>query len=317
MQDTVKIIRGLENVPAGLAGCVLTIGNFDGVHVGHQSIIARAASLARSDGQAVTVVTFDPPPDLVLRPDDVPEQLTAIGRRCELLGQAGADTVVLIRATRQLLDMPAEQFIEEVILDRFRPRHVVEGPDFFFGRSRAGNVALLGRAGREKGFQVHVVEPLSIDLPEGSPRVSSTLIRRLALEGRVEDAARCLGRPFELTGLIVAGQRQGRMLEFPTANLESPGQVVPGDGIYAGLASIEGASYPAAVSIGVKPTFGPSPRTVEANLIDAAGDFYGKAMTLHFFRRLRGQVKFESVETLKAQITRDVEDAKKIARENA
>lgn len=293
-------------------GGVLTIGNFDGVHAGHQQILQIARRLADDQGQAVVAMTFEPPPDLVLRPDDAPQRLLPPGEKCRLLLAAGADWVVEARTDRTILGMEADAFIAEVIERRFLPKHIVEGEDFCFGRRRLGNVQYLFAAGERLGFAAHVVPAITLEVAGASQRISSTLIRRLVAEGNVADAARCLGRPFTLFGNIVAGEGRGRLLEFPTANLAPGDQVLPGDGVYAGRATIAGKEYVAAVSVGTKPTLGPSPRVVEAFLIDARGDFYNQYLSLAFLRRVRGQQKFETMDALQAQIARDVQQVREI-----
>lgn len=309
---TTKCILGLDCVPDSLKGCVLSIGNFDGVHLGHQRIISQARRLADEQGLAMVAMTFEPPPDLVLRPADIPERLTDADTKCRLLAAAGAEYVVQADSRSGLLAMTADEFLADVIVGRFAPRVMVEGPDFFFGRDRGGDLDFLRRHGPAGGFTTIEVEPTTLDFADGVHRVSSTLIRRFILEGNVADAARCMGRHYAMVGPVVSGQGQGRALQFPTANLDPGHQVIPAEGVYAGKADIDGQFYPAAVSIGNKPTLGPSPLTIEANLIGGAGNFYGRTMALSFFRRLREQRKFASVEELKRQISMDVINAREI-----
>jgi len=306
-------LQNLNDVSGALRGGVLTIGNFDGVHRGHQLILHVARELANARGLNLVAMTFDPPPDLVLRPGDAPKRLTPHEAKCRLLREHGADAVVTVRPEPGLLALSPDEFIRQALLDRFAPRHIVEGDDFRFGRNRAGDVRALRQAGGSAGFEVHVVEPVVQDLPEGAARVSSSLIRRLVGEGRIEEANRCLGRPFTLVGPVVAGQGRGRLLEFPTANLDPGEQVCPPDGVYAGRADVDGGRYPAAVSIGNKPTFGPAEETsVEAFLLDAEGDFYDEKMELAFLRRLRDQRRFASPGELREQIVRDVAQVRRI-----
>ncbi len=310
-----RLIQGLESVGRSLRGCVLTIGNFDGVHLGHRRILRTARPLADEAGLPVAALTFDPPPDLVLRPDDVPERITPHAEKCRLLLDAGADYVVTAGADKQLLSMSSAEFVERVIVGRFAPRHVVEGHNFFFGLGRSGNVETLAAAGKAAGFILHVVEPVMQDLPEGPVRVSSTLIRRLVLEGGIAHANRCLGRDFSLYGRVSAGEGRGRVLEFPTANISVTEQVCPADGVYAGLAEIAGERFAAAISIGEKSTFGPGgERAVEAFLLNAGGDYYDEYMVLSFIRRLRGQRRFDTAGQLRAQIAKDVERVREICK---
>jgi riboflavin kinase/FMN adenylyltransferase len=300
---------------------VLTVGNFDGVHLGHQRILATARGLADAHGAAVVVLTFDPPPDLVIRPDDPPRRITPHAERCRLLRAAGADWVVTLKSEPALLDMGPDEFVQDIVLGRLAPAHVVEGQDFFFGRRRRGTVRTLEDWGRRAGFGVHVVEAVALDFPEGPARISSSLIRRLVAAGRIADANRCLGREFALFGKVVPGQGQGRVLAFPTANIDPTEQVIPADGIYAGRAAVGNLHTAAAISIGNKPTLGPIlASVVEAFLLelelklDTGADFYGQEMTLSFVARLRDQQKFASVDELRDQIAKDVKRVRQLCR---
>ncbi len=297
----------LEDVDDTVRGCVLTIGNFDGVHRGHQRILSRARALADAGGNPVVALTFEPPPDLVVRPSDAPQRITPHAEKVRLLFAVGADMVVTLKSTPALLEMTPEEFIDQIIMGRIAPRDVVEGPNFFFGHQRAGTISTLRAIGARAGFGVHTVEAVVVELSGGAKQVSSTLIRRLVAGGGVEDAAELLGRPFTLIGNIVAGEKVGRVLEYPTANIDPHQQVTPPDGVYAGQAFIEPKKYPAAVSIGCKPTFGSNARTIEANLIGATGDFYGSEIRLDFLKHLREQKKFDTPEALKEQITKDIQ----------
>ena len=310
-----RCINGLDSLPAAVRGCVLTIGNFDGVHVGHRRIIDVAASLA--SGQAVVAMTFDPPPDLVLRPADAPLRVVPQAVKRSLLFDAGCDFVVTVPASLEMLSMTPDEFAQRIIIDAFAPRHVVEGPNFFFGRKRSGSIATLAEIGTRAGFEVHVAEPVHLELFDGRRLVSSTLIRDLVAEGRVADAALCLSRPFTLYGNVVRGRGMGRVLEYPTANLQLGDQVIPADGVYAGVADVRGESCAAAISVGTAPTFcseAQGRRTVEAFLLKASGDLYDASMTLAFTRRLREQRRYDSPEALKAQMARDVEQVRQLCR---
>ena len=305
-----RCLTGLDSLPPAVRSCVLTIGNFDGVHRGHARILQTARERARAGGLAVVAMTFEPPPDLVLRPDDAPQRVVPPEIKARLLREAGCDWVVTAHADRALLALEPQPFIEQVIVRRFAPRHVVEGPNFCFGRRRAGTVETLRRAGTAEGFEVHVTEPVRVELSGGEEVISSTLIRRLVAAGRVADAARCLGRDYCLVGRVVQGTGLGRSLGYPTANLSAGEQVCPGDGVYAGRAVVGGNQFAAAISVGTKPTFTdgePAERVVEAFLLNAAGDYYDETMALSFVRRLRAQRRYDGPEALKAQMAKDVE----------
>jgi len=309
-----RCITGLENTPDEIKGCVLTVGNFDGVHIGHQSIIASARALADAEGIPVAAMTFDPPPDLVLRPDDPPRRLTLPDRKAELLCECGADFAVTARADMALLGLMPEDFVSEILVGHFAPKHIVEGNNFFYGRKRAGDVRTLRETGVDHGFTVHLAESIVSDFGDGPVLLSSTLVRQLLLAGRVEPAGRALGRRFEICGTVVEGVQRGRKMNYPTANVDPGQHITPGDGVYAGVAKVDGESYATAISIGDQPTFDGARRTIEAFLLDVDACFYGKTMTLGFAARLRDQVKFNSEAELIDQMRKDVQRVREIVR---
>jgi len=309
-----RCITGLQNVPDEIKGCVLTVGNFDGVHIGHQSIIASARALADAEGIPVAAMTFDPPPDLVLRPDDPPRRLTLPGRKAQLLCECGADFAVTAHADMALLGLMPEDFVSEILVGHFAPKHIVEGNNFFYGRKRAGDVRTLRESGVDHGFTVHLAESIVSDFGDGPVLLSSTLVRQLLLAGRVEPAGQALGRRFEICGTVVEGVQRGRKMNYPTANVDPGQHITPGDGVYAGVAKVDGEAYAAAISIGDQPTFDGPRRTIEAFLLDVDACFYGKTMTLGFAARLRGQVKFGSEAELIEQMRKDVQRVREILR---
>ena len=312
---SLNVIEGLDRLGGQTAGGVLTVGNFDGVHLGHQKLLAAARELADQTASKLCVLTFDPAPAVLVDEDRGDERIVPVEQKHRLLGECGADMVVVVKTTREFLAMPPEQFVREVIAGKLCPRHVVEGHNFFFGRGRAGNLELLERMAPALGFEVTEVEPVMLDLPaRGHVRVSSSLIRELIHLGEVGLAGECLSRPFTLCGRVVRGDQRGRALEHPTANVDPDGMIVPGDGVYAGRAVVEGVEWPAAVSIGAKPTFESSPRVIEAYLVGAEGDFYGLPIAVTFLARLRDQQKFTDVESLKAQMAKDVQRVREISR---
>ena len=311
MED--RCIHGLELVGESLRGNVLTIGNFDGVHLGHQRILQTARSLADKEGLLVVGMTFEPPPERILEPGEIPKRISPPDQRSRLLLESGCDFVVIAQIDRSFLSITADEFIEKVLLGRFAPRCVVEGRNFFFGAGRSGNVEMLQSVGRSSKFEMHVVDPVMVDLTDGTRRISSSLIRSLIEAGRVADAARSLGRQFALFGKVVKGTgRGGKLLGFPTMNIATSGQIVPADGIYAGKVAVGGRERAAAITIGVNPTLGGEGRTIEAFLIDTEGDFYDREVTFLFVEHLREQEKFESIEQLKEQIAKDVQRVRKI-----
>lgn len=286
----------------------ISIGNFDGVHRGHQALLAKARATVGAAGRVVAV-TFDPHPMAVLRPGEAPWQLLTLQGRIEALRAAGADEVEVLDSTTTFLATEARAFIED-LHRRLQFRVVVEGPNFRFGRNRAGSMESLASMGVELGFRVEVLQPVQVRLRDGSEVIASSSVTRWLLElGRVEDATLVLGRPHCVEGRVVRGERRGRMLGYPTANLEHGDLMLPADGIYAARATLpDGTSRAAAVSIGRKPTFGRSERTCEAYLLGFAGwtEEYGWTLRLDLCAWLRDQFRYDSMEALQAQIDRDV-----------
>ena len=299
-------LGGLRQLPAG---AVVSIGNFDGVHRGHQHLLRRAKDLKTATGASATVVvTFEPHPRTVLRPQSVPARLSSAARKRELLAQAGVDALVVLAPSRDVLDLSAEQFWQ-ILRDAVRPAHLVEGASFTFGKDRLGTIDRLREWSAADGVQLHVIDPVTVPLLNMlEAPASSSMIRWLLERGRVRDAAICLGRPHELEGLVVRGARRGRELGTPTANLKCDGQLVPADGVYAGRCSVDGRAWPAAVSIGTNPTFGENPRTVEAHLIGFSGDLYGRTLRLQLLDWQREQRTFAGIEPLKAGIAQDLRE---------
>lgn len=309
-----QVFRGLDNLPETLRGCALTIGNFDGVHRGHQQIIAQAGLLASRSGGAVVVLTFDPHPLAVVSPDRAPAMLMPLSEKTRCLEQAGADAVVVARSEPGLLSLEPETFVEQIIVGKFRPAHVVEGWSFGFGKKRRGTPELLRKLAPRSGFEMFVVDPVKLQVePDETVLVSSSLVRDLIRQGQVHQAHLCLGRPYALFGIVEKGQARGMGLGFPTANLGGIEQLTPAEGVYAGSAEVQGARFSAAISIGNTPTFESGESQVEAFLLDCDQDLYGRPMRLSFWRHLRAQQKFDSAEALTTQIEDDVRQVRRIA----
>lgn len=308
-----QAIVDLEQWRGGRDGCVCTIGNFDGVHRGHQRLLSIARDLARPLGVPVVAVTFEPPPAKVVAPDRAPALLMQPAQKHRALLAAGADRILVLRSSPELFQMDPETFVRDVLAGRLGPRHVVEGASFTFGRDRVGTPETLRELGTRYGFEVHVPAYAQARLADGQPvAVSSSLIRRLVKEGRMDDAAACLGRPYALLGPVVHGDGRGRTLDYPTANLDVGEQLLPRDGVYAGLARLGDDDVAAAVSIGTKPTFGSGPETVEAYLLNWRGDLYGRPLELALTHYIRGQQRFDSAEALRYQMDRDVERVREL-----
>lgn len=309
-----RLWHSLDEIPSDLGRTAVVIGNFDGVHLGHQHVVRTAREIADASGLRVVAVTFDPHPMAVLRPDHAPVTLTDVDTRSRLLMEAGADDVFVLEFSRDIAAWTPEEFIERILVDGLHARHVVVGANFRFGNRAAGDVATLERAGAAGDF---VVDGIALD---GGPQVwSSTYVRTCLTAGDVEGAAEALGRPYSVTGVVVEGDKRGRELGFPTANVPVGEIAVPADGVYAGWLRVlpeEGAgpaaepeALPTAISIGTNPTFaGMRDRRVEAYVLDRTDlDLYGRRVEIAFVGRIRGMVTFDGVESLVATIRDDVE----------
>lgn len=305
------------------AGTAVTIGAYDGVHVGHQAVLRELRRRADAEGLDTVVLTFDRHPATVVRPESAPKLLTDLGQRLEALDATGdVDRTVVVTFDKDRAREEAEDFVRTVLVDQLGARLVVVGEDFHFGRGRRGNVAMLRRLGADLGFEVVGLELVGAGgggAGGGGAAggvVSSTAVRRAVADGDVAGAALMLGRPFEVRGPVVAGDRRGRELGYPTANLDiAPDLLLPGLGIYAGWYERPDRSVlPSAVSVGLRPTFGdstPHPM-VEAYLLDFEGDLYGEVGKLRFVDRPRDEERFASVGELVDQMARDVERAREV-----
>jgi riboflavin kinase/FMN adenylyltransferase len=291
----------------------VAIGNFDGVHLGHQALVAACRAQARADNGEAVVLTFDPHPARFFAPALAPPMIMSLARRLELLAEAGADVVVIEPFDATFAALEAETFVEAVLRDDLGARHLVVGYDFTFGRGRRGTAPLLSALGAQLALGVTIVPAVTA----GGVVCSSTKIREFVLEGRVEGARLLLDRPFEVTGEVVRGAERGRTLGIPTANLRPEGELLPRTGIYAARARLlaaAGGSWRAAVSVGTNPTFaaGTPEVTVEAHLLDFEGDLYGYRLELALERRLRDERRFASVDELVREIHKDIARTREI-----
>lgn len=309
-----EIIRDLAWSPTLEQGSVVTVGEYDGVHRGHRTIVSEMHRLAAERGCATAVVTFDRHPATIVRPESAPLLLCDLEHKLELLAETGVDYTLVVEFTPEQAEVPAEIFARQVLVDCLQARAVVVGADFHFGKGRRGNVETLGSVGEEFGYEV-IGLPLVKHLTGEGEVISSTSIRAALSGGDVEKAHRLLGRPFEVRGVVTPGDRRGRTIGFPTANLPTTTDLqVPADGVYAAWYIREdGKQYPAAVNIGKRPTFydDADRSLIEAHLIGFRGDLYGESAKVRFVRRLRGEKKFEGPEALKEQLVKDVADASK------
>ncbi len=305
-------------------GSVLTIGNFDGVHIGHQQILSAAKKTATEKRTQLVVMTFEPHPLSVLNPRQKLELLTSLTFKKYLIDEAGADCLLLVKSTPELLNLSPDEFIERFISKGIRPDIVVEGESFNFGSERRGNARTLQKIGKKKGFIVSVIEPKEIKLSTGqNVKISSTVIRNMLKTGDVTHAALALSRPYRLIGQIIPGRGKGKQLGFPTANMGPTDQLVPAEGVYAGLVQIGDcredvcapkADVPAALSIGTAKTLGNDyPRLIEAHILTGdVGDLHSKYLAMDFIQHIRSQKKFDTEKQLAEQIANDCQKVKKI-----
>ena len=298
------VFRGLDDRRLLPFPAAVAVGNFDGLHLGHRRILAHLCRLARRRGLRSLILTFEPHPERALgkrsvRMIDTPDQ------RLARLSGTCVDAAVVIPFDRAFAGLGSPAFVQGVLRDTLGAREVVVGRGFRFGRDRRGDVALLRRLGREAGLGVHAVAPAVL----GGRTVSSTAVRSLLAGGRVEEAARRLGRPYEITGRVVPGKKRGRLLGYPTANIDTPNEILP-EGIYISETVRGGTAHPSVTSIGTNPTFGPNPLTVETLLLNYRGSLYGSEITVRLLRRLRKPRAFPGAEALAAGIHRDIETAR-------
>jgi riboflavin kinase/FMN adenylyltransferase len=298
------IEQGLDALRRTPRGSVMSVGNFDGVHLGHRRILVAAREAAAAE---IVVVTFEPHPLTVLRPALAPPQLSSPQLKHSLLASLGVHRLIILPPSADVLGTTAEAFYN-ILRDETRVAHLVEGNDFNFGKGRGGNIDRLRDWCARDELQLTVVEDVSVTLSDRSSiPVSSSITRWLIAHGRVADAALCLARPYQVEGVVVGGEKRGRTIGFPTANISSPeAPTLLADGVYAGRCRIDGEPYAVALSVGSNPTFNGPAVTVEAYLLDFAGDLYGRALSVEVVAWVRDQEKFPSVQTLVEQLHRDV-----------
>jgi len=288
---------------------VLALGNFDGLHRGHVKIVERIQRGALERGGTSVVLTFDPHPPRVLRPDKAPALLMTKAQKLEALSRAGVQGAAVVRFTQEMSQWEPEAFVRTVLVDWLRVAEVWVGADFLFGRNRSGNFTLLKSLGAQYGFRTEKIDPIRYK----DFVVSSTRIRRLVGEGRVDEAGALLGHHYALDGVVVEGARRGREIGFPTANLATENELIPPNGVYATAMTVDGAFYPSVTNIGQRPTFGEHlATTIEAHLIGRSMDLYGKTVRLAFVQRLRDERKFPDVQALQEQIAADVRRAARL-----
>lgn len=302
-RNPMHVWNGLDSIDAPVGPSSVAVGMFDGIHRGHQALISRAVADARTHGRAAVVLTFDRHPAELIDPEKAPGYLTTHAQRTQLFESLGADHLVIARFNSQFRDLSPETFLRFVLKGVLQAKAVFVGFDFRFGRGHEGDVHHIQDARERLDLEVHVLEPILID----GEKASSSRVRQLLRDGNLEGAFEVLGHPYVLEGIVVGGQKLGREIGYPTANIElNRAQVIPADGIYAVWVTWRNRRFKGACSIGIRPTIGGTERTIEVFMLDFDGDLYGETLELAFVERLRDETKFDSLETLKQQIAKDV-----------
>lgn len=303
------IISDLEEIKQPLKNTVVTIGNFDGVHKGHLALFDMVKDKARSIGGQSVVITFDPHPVKIMKPRNGPPLITPTQQKLRLIDAAGIDMTICIPFTRQFAEISAHDFVRKILLDKIGMKEAVVGYDYTFGHNREGDIKLLQEMGAQFGFAVNVVEPVH----EGDTIISSTTIRNLVQEGSLSEAKRLLGRDYQICGTVVTGKnRGGRLLGFPTANLQLIDELTPKVGVYAVRVLIDDQIYNGLTNIGYDPTFGTGPFSVETHILDFSKSLLGKTIRINFIERLRDERPFKTVKELADQIGKDIIRARQL-----
>lgn len=309
LHDSMQIIDDLNALEEPLTNPVLTIGNFDGVHRGHLALFEKVKERARFIGGQSAVMTFEPHPIRVMKPGNGPLLITPTRQKIELIGKAGMDVLFCLPFNREFAAVSAENFVKHILVGKIGIKEIVVGYDYAFGRNREGNIPLLRKMGEEMGFLVHLVEPIHID----HTLVSSTSIRKLVQEGKLQEAKTLLGRDYQVEGVVVKGhQRGGRLLGFPTANLKPEHELLPKTGVYAVTVLIDGKTYQGVTNVGYNPTFHDKTLSVETHVLHYSGDLVGKKIKINFLARLRGEKSFHDIRELSEQIAKDIEEARTV-----
>jgi len=303
------IVYDLNELIGPLRNPVLTIGNFDGVHKGHLALFDKVMERAKAiNGQSV-IMTFDPHPIKVMNPGNGPPLITPVEQKLELISNAGIDVIVCLAFTLEFASMSAEDFVQDILTDRLGVREIVVGYDYTFGHKRQGDASLLREMGDKLGFRVHLTGPIHLD----DAVVSSTSIRKLVQQGNLVDAKKFLGRDYQICGTVVKGKgRGGRLLGFPTANLEPVDELIPKRGVYAVTVRIDDKKYCGVANIGYNPTFGDDALSVETHVLDFSENIVGRMIKVKFIQRLRDEKTFGDVKELSDMITQDIEQAREL-----
>lgn len=301
-----ELIRGLHNLRPEHAGCVLTIGKFDGVHRGHQAVLANVHEKTRQLGLPSTVMVFEPQPEELFSPDTAPARLSTLREKYQLLKEQGVDRLLCVRFDEFFASQSADTFIEDLLVKRLGVKFLVVGDDFRFGRGRRGDFSMLQRAGEMAGFDVASTQSFMVD----DCRISSTAVREVLAAGEFERAGNMLGRPFVIEGRVVHGEKKGRTIGFPTANVLLKRSRAAINGVYAVTVDVKGERYYGVANVGVRPTVGGKRTQLEVHIFNYSGSLYGEPIAVYPVRKLRDEKKFASFDVLKEQIQRDADDAR-------
>jgi len=301
-----KVIRGLEDIPQEFKDAYVTIGNFDGVHLGHIPILKKIIEEAHGENRKALVITFDPHPKKVLHPDIKPFYLiTTLEEKIQLLEDVGIDGVILIPFSLEFSKISAEAFVNQILWYTLRIRKIFVGHDYSFGKNKVGNATFLANKGKKFGFEVEVFSAVKF----GDETISSTRLRYAILNGNVKMAMRLLGRPYDVSGTVIPGKHRGTALGIPTANINPEKELIPTEGVYAVIVQLADNRYKGVLNIGLNPTFSDNERSIEVYILDFSENIYGKRVKVFFIDRIRDEVKFDTPEQLVGQIKKDIEQA--------
>ncbi|EPG64590.1 bifunctional riboflavin kinase/FAD synthetase [Leptospira wolffii] len=308
-----KILRSLENLKTDLnTPTVVTLGNFDGIHLGHQALLERTKEISLEKGVPSCVVTYYPNPALVLGKDKDSGGITTQSDKETLIESYGIDWLIVVPFTLEFAQIEAEDFLKNVLIDGLGAKHILIGFNHCFGKGRRGDYELLKRYSSELGYELEKLDPVFL----GNTKLSSSHVRSLLRSGKVEEVEECLGREFSVSGSVVEGHKRGRAIGFPTANVRPlPELILPGIGVYAGRTEIDGKTYPSMINIGNNPTFGDNVVSLESHIFDFSGDIYGKTVRILFTSKIREEIKFSGVDALVSQLKADEEVSRKILAE--
>lgn len=304
-----QVIDGIENLKQQLPYPVLTIGNFDGVHLGHRAIFRILNKRARENNGTSIVYTFVPHPLRVIAPERAPKLLTPYKEKIRLIEACGIDVIICTNFTREFANISAEDFVKEILCKTLNVREILIGSNYLFGKGRKGSPELLKKLGKECGFSVSIIDEIKID----NATLSSSKIRTLIAKGKVEEASKLLGRQYSVEGIVVEGAKRGKsLLNIPTANLLTANELLPIDGVYAVTVDIDGKIYGGATNIGHNPTFDDKKFSFETHVLDFEGQLLGKTLRVNFIKRLRDEIKFASVEALGTRMKKDIEEIRAV-----